>query len=1064
MDPPRLCFLPGSALPLSRPAGRHQLPCISAHALQNRQSTRASAAENAQAASDLLANDVGSGPAVTFGAMSLPLRAVVSVFAVTASAALAFTATPARGPSRPIAAASAAVVIAGTGTLALRKSPSKAARKYLAAALAELGVESPELVTKVKLIPQKFGVSDEDFVEMRRTLYEYYLLAMIDNPAVSFSEISHLTHLKHGLSLSGSIIGDAHFESCRAFYRNNVVFLEIEDDDVAKDTSQKKLDKLVFLSDRMYSDKDTDEAYRYEKSRLLKFFSMTNDDYQDRFSRVALPFYKDVIKRACVDSAVKADDIVAAQATLGVRDIDVERIHADSYADRIDSLVSKKGKLEQQDNDNLARIRQLLSINEDRASNTLKSLAEPIFRGEVLKALDSVVEGKDSMASIYGRLALRQSELSFPNEAANAAMTTEMTGRGVEIIRIASKFLRVQNVNSCIKQLGVLLKYVDNIIGLMRVSRDDLKDDVAIVQAYIPDVAKGLSKVEPKQMYRLYLSRCLEDRQISSEEEIQLTKLRAVLNVTSDDAFEAFNLAAGPVYRKAVNDAVKDGTFSEDLKSNITSLRGDLSIPQSTWKSIELDIYHDRLRDLVEGNRIIQEQEAQDLHVFREFLGLTPEDTASVHKSTMGPVYEQSVTEAMGATGIMLDEYRSGLERLRDRLGLTEDDADQSFQKVVKQRMLIYVNRAMSQLEKRQAVRGQNEQRDVGDDPNIKRAGAFLGIDAGGLPIELSNLVDFYVRNGLVKDEEVEVDGEKKTVQKYPVNLREDIDEKVYNELYKQYVIQCFSAQTRGEKQRLFAALDQLGSILGMNEDEVGKIHSGIGTVIYKNYVNQALLKGPLEDKDDEFLTNIQKMLSMKEEQCVKLLKDGKDNRVSMMLERIFAQPKVLPETIKRMRALASALEVDIVKDLSISVEQRGKMFNVEIDAAIDTGALTAENQGLIAEVQGGLQVPDDDAKEILLTCIQRRTLSHLVQASASLRQNRSESAVSEVKAMLRYGKLLPAKVKAPAVSSQEKQELYLLYQADVITDGKVDDASREHINLLKTLFGFTDADLEAVV
>ena len=86
-----------------------------------------------------------------------------------------------------------------------------------------------------------------------------------------------------------------------------------------------------------------------------------------------------------------------------------------------------------------------------------------------------------------------------------------------------------------------------------------------------------------------------------------------------------------------------------------------------------------------------------------------------------------------------------------------EQDATNALYRVVKKRRLIYVNRALEQLEKRQAFRGQNEERDVGDDLNIKRAGAFLGIDAGGLPIELSNLVDFYVRNNIVKEVEVDI-------------------------------------------------------------------------------------------------------------------------------------------------------------------------------------------------------------------------------------------------------------------------------------------------------------------
>ncbi|CDF34634.1 unnamed protein product [Chondrus crispus] len=927
----------------------------------------------------------------------------------------------------------------------------------------EKGLADPELPPLVQGMKGKFGLSDEDLTEMCETTYELYLLAMVAVPDVSFGEISQLGRLKAAFRLGGASVGDAHFEACRAFYRNNVVYMDAEDDDFERDAAQRKLDKLLFLSDRMYEDKETEEAYRYEQSRLFKFFSMNKDRYEERVARVALPFYKDVVARACVDSSVGSEDLLAAQATLGVKDIQAERIRSDAYADRVDSLVSQKGKLNEVDNESLARLRTLLKIGDDRASSTLTTLAEPVYRMEVGEALDAVKKAEESFASIYGRLALRQSELSFPSDAARVAMSKEISERASDHIRTASKYLRVQNVNGCITQLKELLQYTEGIVGLLKVSNDDVQDETAIIKSYMPKVASVLSRMEPRQMYRIYLSKCLESRLIGPEQETQLARLRAVLGLTEEVALEAFKTAAGPVYKKAVSDAVAAGTFDDERKAGITKIKDDLALPLETSKSIDLDIYRNKLTRLVDGNRILQEHESQELFVLREFLGLSPEDAAPVHKSCMGPVYEQSVTEAMGPTGIMLDEYKGGLERLRERLGLSREDADGAFFRVVKQRMLLYVTRAMSQLEKRQSFRGQNEERDVGDDPNIKRAGAVLGIDAGGLPIELSNLVDFYVRNGLAKEEEIEVDGEKKTVTKYPVTLRGDLQPKVYNELYKQYVIQCFSAQTRGEKQRLFAALDQLGSILGMQEDEISNIHSDIGTVIYKNYINQSLLKGPLEDKDVDFLSNIQKMLSMKEDHCASLLKDAKNNRVSVLLEQIYALPKVLPETVKKLRKTAALLDVDLVKDLKVSADQRAKLFGVEIDAAIDTGALAADNQDLVQEVQKSLQVEDAAAKDILLACIQRRTLSHLVQASASLRQDRSESAVAELKTMLRYGKLLPAKVNAPAVSVSERRELYLLFQADVITDGVVDARAKEQVNLLKTMFGFVDADLELV-
>lgn len=944
--------------------------------------------------------------------------------------------------------------------VSMRGGAKKATKRKLARLVAELGTDG-QLAAAVQDMAK--GIGADDFAEIKREMYELYLLATVDAPGVLYREISHLIRLKTALALGGDDVGDAHFEACRAFYRANVIFLDAEDDQISRTKAQNRLDKLMFLSDRMYADKETEEAYRYERSRLLKFFRMEEDEYEDRVERVALPFYKEVIAKACVDSSVVEEDLQAAQATLGVKNIAAERIRADAYADRVDSLMSQKGKLNDADNESLSRLRGLLGIADERASSTLETLAEPVFRVEVGDALDAIDKGEESLASIYGKLALRQTELSYPANAARAAMAREMSDRASQIVRTASKFLRVQNVNGCISKLRELLSFADGIIGLMRVSNDVYKDDTEIVKIFLPDITGSLSTMEPRQMYRIFLSKCLEDRQISAEEEIQLTRLRQLLALTESDAQDAFRSAAGPVYKKAVSDAVSSNKVDDETKSNIIKLKEGLALPVETSKSIDVDLYRAKLRKLVDGNRIIQEHEAQDLFVLREFLGITPEDAAPVHKSLMGPVYEQSVTEAMGPTGIMLDEYKSGLERLRDRLGLSEQDAVDSFNKVVKQRMLLYVNRAMSQLEKRQTFRGQNEERDVGEDPNIKRAGAFLGIDAGGLPVELSNLVDFYTRNGLAKEEEVEVEGEKRTVTKYQVSLRGDLQPKVQTELYKQYVIQCFTAQTRGEKQRLFGVLDQLGSILGLQGEEVEKIHAEIGTVIYKNYVSQALLKGPIEDKDAEFLKNIQQMLSMKEAQCADLLKEAKENRISVLLEQIFGQPKVLPETVKKMRTTALELDVDIVKDLSVSNEQRKRLFGVEIDAAIDTGALSAENQSLIQEAKQGLYVDDDSAREVLLSCIQRRTLSHLVQAAASLRQDRSESAVAEMKAMLRYGKLLPSEVNAPAVSVSEKRELYLLFQADVITGDVIGESEREQVNLLKTMFGFVDADLELV-
>lgn len=1022
-------------------------------------SPRACADEPARRAAGKVLSETSSGPDTVFGSLPVALRGLAGAAIVAGTSVAAYFASPPKGYVRP----GAAVVVGGVavaGVVSMRGGARKAAKRKLARLMQELGTNG-ELATAVEKM--KSGVAEEDFTDIKREMYELYLSATVESGNVSFGEISKLVRLKAALNIDGPTIGDAHYEACRAFYRANIIFLDGSDDEMANRAAQKRLDKLLFLSDRMFADKETEEGYRYERSRLYKFFRIDEQEYEDAVARVSLPFYRQVADRACIDTTVTKEDLQAVQDTLGVNDIAVARINADAYTNLVERLVSQKGKLDETDNAVLGRLRLLLNIEDDRASSTLKTLAEPIYRVDVNAALDAIKKGEESLTSIYGRLALRQSELSFPTEAARVAMAKEITERASAMVKTASKYLRVQNINGCIGQVRELLSFTDGIVGLMKVSDEDFKDDTEIVRTFMPEAASVLSRMEPRQMYRIFLSKCLEDRKISEEEDVQLTRLRAILALDEEDALQAFKSAAGPVYMKVVSDAITSSKFDDETKSNIIKIENDLALPPSTSKAINVELYRQKLTKMVDGNRILQEHEAQELFMARQFLDLNPEDTDPVHKSLVGPVYEQSVTEAMGPTGIMLEEYKKGLERLRARLGLSEKDANESFRRVIKQRMLMYVNRAMAQLEKRQLFRGQNEERDVGDDPNIKRAGAVLGIEAGGLPIELSNLVDFYVRNGLMNEEEIEYEGEKRTITKYPITLRGDLQPKAYKELYKQYVIQCFSAQTRGEKQRLFGVLDQLGSILGLQGEEVEDIHSEIGTVIYKNYVNQALMKGPIEDKDAEFLKNIQQMLSMKEEHCANLLRDAKENRVSVLLEQIVSQPKVSPESVKRMRITASALDVDIVKDLSVSTEQRKKLFGVEIDAAIDTGALSANDQSLVQEVKQSLQLDDGSAKDVLLACIQRRTLSHLVQAAASLRQDRTETAIVELKTMLRYGRLLPAKVNAPAVSISEKRELYLLFQADVITDGVVGERVREEVNLLKTMFGFADADLELV-
>jgi hypothetical protein len=84
-----------------------------------------------------------------------------------------------------------------------------------------------------------------------------------------------------------------------------------------------------------------------------------------------------------------------------------------------------------------------------------------------------------------------------------------------------------------------------------------------------------------------------------------------------------------------------------------------------------------------------------------------------------GAKYEKSVLEAMGSTGIIAPEYRKSLEKLRERLGLSEAAAQQLYLAAVEEKMRPMVEWIVSEMERTMLTQQQLSQRrkkDMGED------------------------------------------------------------------------------------------------------------------------------------------------------------------------------------------------------------------------------------------------------------------------------------------------------------------------------------------------------------
>jgi hypothetical protein len=104
-----------------------------------------------------------------------------------------------------------------------------------------------------------------------------------------------------------------------------------------------------------------------------------------------------------------------------------------------------------------------------------------------------------------------------------------------------------------------------------------------------------------------------------------------------------------------------------------------------------------------------------------------------MHITQFGSVYKKSLEESMAITGIIRPEYRQPLKDLRERLGVSEQQANQLFLDAVKKRMIPMVEWIVSEMERTAFTQQQladRRQKDLGEDYFQSGKGADVSIVA----------------------------------------------------------------------------------------------------------------------------------------------------------------------------------------------------------------------------------------------------------------------------------------------------------------------------------------------
>jgi len=773
--------------------------------------------------------------------------------------------------------------------------------------------------------------------------------------------------------------------------------------------------------------------------------------------------------------SVSAEQLSRVRASLGISDAKADTLHADVFkryaSKKLQPELGAEARLSETDESELRETASQLGLDTMSVDAVLLSMTSPLYMETVRATLKEMSAGQgaldDKEASVLtSKLVVRERDLAIAAAAARDLEKRVLRDEAKVMLDEAAKLLRAQNVGKATEAVKSFLGYCERLESFVTAAAKARSDSMEQSESFFASLAsESMKQSEVLSMYRILLLSCLDDLKIDEAEEALLARLRTVLALSDEACTKVYEAAAGPLFRKLVEQAVA-ADMDAEKKSEIQKSISELALPPAVITAISVDVYGGKLKETAGNNKIINEEQSKNLAELRDFLGLDMEQVSDVHAEVCGPAYRNSVREVMGTTGRIPDEYWDGLAKLQERLGLTEQNARALFADIGREKMKAFGTRAMEQLEEKLSG---GSSRDTGDDPLINKGGSMagLGIEAGGgsLSTEVLNLVDFAINARILMPTKIQEDVNgtmvEKDVEVIGTSLRGEFNVKALKELYRQYLIEAFSGQNSAQNARLFNNLNRLALVLGLEEEEVAAIHNELGSMIYRRYLSRALQTGLIGDRERSFLDSIRQALDMEQDKCDKLVREAEVNKVSDMVSNMFDRSQVNAETVREVRDTADTLEVDLLTDVVVTKSRLEKMFEVELEDLVESGELTLGDMGALEEICEALHVSEERAEEMLQEAVTRRCNTGALQAVALLRQGAEAAMMDELKKVLKFAAIAPYTVEMPAVSMEEKQEVYMLFQANALTGGAPDEETKAQLELLKTMVGIAEESSE---
>jgi hypothetical protein len=403
-------------------------------------------------------------------------------------------------------------------------------------------------------------------------------------------------------------------------------------------------------------------------------------------------------------------------------------------------------------------------------------------------------------------------------------------------------------------------------------------------------------------MYQLLLNKEREGKNIGISEDM--------FTLNSDQQALVRKYMALPKVTSWVAQCISENTFNAEAKQAYRKLLEQYNVTTKEWQATAVDFYYQELQKVAQTRAIPTEIDMNRLNNIAEFLDCTPDMISIVNMDLLGEKYVKAVSEAMTPTGVIVEEYKDGLERLRNRLKLTEKDAQTLLGVSARVRLIPVVKDLVDIFKSDTAgtARKNKDMKDKSGDP-ISSQGNVLGFmetgaqkDGGGPNVfmrEALNLVDFFSENYLSEGIDIE------SLEKLPVTAVGVVPEEDLLGTYKHYLLTTLAEADEGLRERYEDCERIFALVLGISPDSQKSVKTSLAYTAYKNMLKKILLyKESADAQDFSIFATFRERLGLDTETGEKVLSEATKGAVLEHAANII-RPKdsqITSETARKLR------------------------------------------------------------------------------------------------------------------------------------------------------------------